>query len=61
MRPYIGREFHGVWGDFDVKLTLDKEYTIGGTVYPKPKEIGHGYDQPNLDLEREKRNVDLAF
>jgi hypothetical protein len=19
--PYIGREFHGVWGDFDVKLT----------------------------------------
>jgi hypothetical protein len=26
----IGREFHGFWGDFDVKLTLDKEYTIGG-------------------------------
>ena len=23
--PYIGREFHGVWGDFDVKLTLDKK------------------------------------
>ena len=23
--PYTGREFHGVWGDFDVKITLDKE------------------------------------
>ena len=22
--PYIGREFHGVWGDFDVKLSIDK-------------------------------------
>src|SRR5690606_2840310 len=21
--PYVGREFHGVWGNFDVKLTLD--------------------------------------
>ena len=25
--PYTGREFHGVWGDFDVKITLDKDYT----------------------------------
>ena len=42
--PYIGREFHGVWGDFDVKLTLDKKYTVGGTGYlQNPNEIGHGY------------------
>ncbi|MGB5980689.1 MAG: M1 family metallopeptidase [Nonlabens sp.] len=46
--PYIAREFHGVWGDFDVKLTLDKEYTVGGTGYlQNPDEIGHGYDKPN--------------
>lgn len=31
--PYIGREFHSVWGDFDVKLTIDKDYIIGGTGY----------------------------
>ncbi len=30
---YIGREFHGVWGDFDVKIKLDKDYIIGGTGY----------------------------
>lgn len=31
--PYIGREFYGVWGDFDVKLTIDKSYVVGGTGY----------------------------
>ncbi|RZN83896.1 MAG: M1 family peptidase [Winogradskyella sp.] len=31
--PYIGREFHGVWGDFDVSLTIDKDYVVGGTGY----------------------------
>jgi len=30
---YIGREFHGVWGDFDVKIKLNKDYIIGGTGY----------------------------
>ncbi len=30
---YIGREFHGVWGDFDVKIKLNRDYIIGGTGY----------------------------
>jgi hypothetical protein len=43
--PYIGREFHGVWGDFDVKLSIDKNYTVGGTGYlQNPNDIGHGYE-----------------
>jgi hypothetical protein len=43
--PYIGREFHGVWGNFDVKITIDKSYIIGGTGYlQNPNEIGHGYE-----------------
>jgi len=42
--PYIGREFHGVWGNFDVTLTLDKDYIVGGTGYlQNPEEVGHGY------------------
>ena len=46
--PYIGREFHGVWGDFDVTITIDKDYTIGGTGYlQNPAEVGHGYQLPN--------------
>ncbi|MBT8371014.1 MAG: M1 family peptidase, partial [Deltaproteobacteria bacterium] len=39
--PYIGREFHGVWGDFDVEIAIDKDYVVGGTGYlqgdPKTK------------------------
>ena len=42
---YIAREFHGVWGDFDITLHIDKDYTIGGTGYlQNPQEIGHGYE-----------------
>ena len=31
--PYIAREFHGVWGDFDVSIKLDENFIIGGTGY----------------------------
>ncbi|PHS67346.1 MAG: peptidase M1 [Flavobacterium sp.] len=31
--PYIAREFHGVWGDFDVTIKLDENYIVGGTGY----------------------------
>lgn len=36
--PYIGREFHGVWGDFDVTLKIDKDYIVGGTGYLQPDQ-----------------------
>ncbi|MBE7629254.1 M1 family metallopeptidase [Tenacibaculum piscium] len=43
--PYLGREFHGVWGDFNVTLHIDKNYTVGGTGYlQNPQEVGHGYE-----------------
>ena len=31
--PYIAREFHGVWGNFDVSIKLDENFIIGGTGY----------------------------
>ena len=47
--PYIAREFHGVWGDFDVKITIDADYTIGGTGYlQNAEEVGHGYGPEGL-------------
>ncbi|MEX2350506.1 MAG: M1 family metallopeptidase [Flavobacteriaceae bacterium] len=55
--PYIGREFHGVWGNFDVKITVDNSYTLGGTGYlQNPNEIGHGYqDNPEKEVKHKKR------
>lgn len=42
--PYIAREFYGVWGNFDVKITIDKDYIIGGTGnLQNADEIGYGY------------------
>jgi hypothetical protein len=29
--PYIAREFYGVWGNYDVSLTLDKNYMVAAT------------------------------
>lgn len=47
--PYIGREFHGVWGNFDVTLMIDKDYVVGGSGYlQNPQEVGHGYENKNL-------------
>lgn len=44
--PYLGREFHGVWGDFDVTLTLDKKYTVAASGYlQNPDKVGHGYSE----------------
>ncbi len=43
--PYIAREFYGVWGDYDVKITIDKNYILGATGYLQhPETIGYGYE-----------------
>ena len=50
--PYIAREFHGVWGNFDVTIHIDKNYTIGGSGYlTNPQEVGHGYEEVSKKLK----------
>lgn len=47
--PYISREFHGVWGDYEVNIRIDKDFTIGATgILTNAKEIGHGYTDEEI-------------
>lgn len=60
--PYIGREFHGVWGDYDVKISIDSKYIIGATGYlQNPKEIGHGYSDENASTKKSKEKLTWHF
>lgn len=60
--PYIGREFHGVWADFDVKITLDKNYTIGASGYLQNKnEIGHGYQDKGVEVKYPRGTKELTW
>ncbi|MFT4685065.1 MAG: hypothetical protein ACJATN_000092 [Neolewinella sp.] len=55
--PYVGREFYHIWSDFDVKITIDRNYVIGGTGYlQNPEEIGYGYGP-----EPEKRTKKITY
>jgi hypothetical protein len=55
--PYIAREFYGVWGDYDVKITLDSKYIIGATGYlQNPNQVGYGYEAPGAKVVRPAGN-----
>lgn len=51
--PYIAREFYGVWGDYDVTITIDKNYLIGGSGYlQNAAQVGYGYEAPGTKVIR---------
>ncbi len=55
--PYIAREFYGVWGDYDVRISIDKKYVIGGSGYlHNANQIGYGYESPGSKVKQPAGN-----
>lgn len=49
--PYVAREFYGVWGDYEVNITIDKKYMIGGSGYlQNANQIGFGYEDAGVKV-----------
>ncbi|HEV7350010.1 M1 family metallopeptidase [Telluribacter sp.] len=54
--PYVAREFYGIWGDYDVKITMDASYVIAATGYlQNPDKIGHGYSRKTVNHKKGDR------
>jgi len=53
---YVGREFHGVWGNFDVEISIDESYTLGATgMLINPDEIGKGYSEQAVAVKENSK------
>ena len=51
--PYVAREFYGVWGDFNVNISIDKNFILGGTGYLiNANQIGYGYEAQGVNVVR---------
>ncbi len=53
--PYVGREFYAPWGDYQVEITIDKNYVLGGTgVLQNGNEVGYGYQETGREEPKRK-------
>ena len=51
--PYHGREFHGVWGDFDVTIKIDKNYIVAASGYLQETDPSN----PKLGIKSGKQRI----
>jgi aminopeptidase N len=51
-----------VWGDFDVKITIDPTFVIGGTgKLQNPEKVGHGYEKAGTTVKRPEGDLTWHF
>lgn len=56
--PYIGREFAGTFGKFDVSLLLDKKYTVAGTgILKNKKYLEKGFEDLVQENVKDKKTL----
>jgi hypothetical protein len=60
--PYVAREFYGVWGNFDVSITIDADYVVAASgILQNPDKIGYGYEKPGTKVKRKKNKITYHF
>ncbi len=59
---YVAREFHGVWGDFNVKITIDPTFVIGGTgKLQNADKVGYNYEKAGTQVKRPAGDLTWNF
>lgn len=59
---YVAREFHGVWGDFDVKITLDPKYVVASSgKIQNADKVGYNYEKTGSTVKRPEGNLTWHF
>ena len=59
--PYIGREFHGVWGDFEVNIAIERSFVVAATGFLENwGSIGAGY-QPEGQAAKPAKGEKLTW
>jgi len=59
---YVAREFHGVWGDFNVSIAIDPKFMIAATgKLQKPDKIGFGYEKPGTSPTQSTGDITWNF
>ena len=47
--PYIAREFYGIWGDFEVNISIDRTFVVAATGFLENwGNIGAGYEPEGM-------------
>jgi hypothetical protein len=60
--PYVGREFYAPWGNYEVNITIDKNYVLAATgVLLNPNEIGYGYEDDGIEVKRKSKSLTWKF
>ncbi len=60
--PYVAREFYGVWGDYNVNITIDKKYVLAGTgTIQNMNEVRHGYAPTSASRQSSSANSALTW
>jgi hypothetical protein len=53
--PYIAREFYAPWGDYEVNISIDRNYVVAASgILQNPEEIGYGYESEGMKVKRSR-------